>query len=76
MYNLALRFGMKAQDAREFLPLCTATKCVYTYSINEWQHILDLRYRGTTGKPHPNAKLVAGEIAAILDDKGYDIYNK
>ena len=76
MYNLALRFGMKAQDAREFLPLCTATKCVYTYSIDEWQHILDLRYRGVTGKPHPNAKLIAGAIAALLDDLGYNIYNK
>lgn len=76
MYNLALRFGMKAQDAREFLPLCTATKCVYTYSIDEWQHILDLRYRGVTGKPHPNAKVVASEIAAHLDDLGYNIYNK
>lgn len=76
MYNLALRFGMKAQDAREFLPLCTATKCVYTYSIDEWQHILDLRFRGTTGKPHPNAKLIATQIAAFLDDLGYDVYNK
>ena len=74
MYNLALKFGMKPQDAREFLPLCTATKCVYTYSINEWQHILDLRYRGTTGKSHPNAKLIAGYIAVLLDDLGYDIY--
>lgn len=76
MYNLALRFGMKPQDAREFLPLCTATKCVYTYSVDEWQHILDLRFRGTTGKPHPNAKVVASAIAALLDDLGYDIYNK
>lgn len=76
IYNLALRFGMKPQDAREFLPLCTATKCVYTYSVDEWQHILDLRYRGVTGKPHPNAKIVASEIAAHLDDLGYNVYNK
>ena len=76
MYNLALRFGMKPQDAREFLPLCTATKCVYTYSVDEWQHILDLRFRGFTGKPHPNAKIVANEIAAHFDDLGYNVYNK
>lgn len=74
MYNLALKFGMTPQDAREFLPLCTATKCVYTYSINEWEHILDLRYKGTTGKPHPNAKLIASYIAVLLDDLGYNIY--
>ena len=76
MYNLALRFGMKPQDAREFLPLCTATKCVYTYSIDEWQHILDLRYRGVTGKPHPNAKLIASYIAVLLDCLGYKVYNE
>ena len=75
MYYLALKLGMKPEDAREFLPLCTATKCVYTYSIDEWQHILDLRYRGITGKPHPNAKVVASEIAAYLDDFGYIVYN-
>lgn len=59
--NLLLR-GMKPEDARGVLPLDTATKVIYTYSIKEWQHILDLRYYGTTGKPHPNAKLITGEI--------------
>lgn len=73
MYNIALRFGMKPQDAREFLPLCTATKCVYTYSIDEWQHILDLRLRGTTGKPHPNAQIIAGYIGILLSDLNYEI---
>lgn len=73
MYNLALRFGMKPEDAREFLPLCTATKCVYTYSIDEWQHILDLRLRGTTGKPHPNARLIGRYIGMLLSDLGYNI---
>lgn len=54
--------GMKPEDARGVLPLDTATKVIYTYSVKEWQHILDLRYYGTTGKPHPNAKLITGEI--------------
>ena len=61
-YNLLLGNGMKPEDARGILPLDTATKVIYTYSIREWQHILDLRYYGTTGKPHPNAKLIAGKI--------------
>lgn len=61
-YNLLLGNGMKPEDARGILPLDTATKVIYTYSIKEWQHILDLRYYGTTGKPHPNAKLIAGKI--------------
>lgn len=54
--------GMKPEDARGVLPLDTATKVIYTYSVKEWQHILDLRYYGTTGKPHPNAKLITGQI--------------
>lgn len=61
-YNKAIEIGMKPEDARGILPLDTATKVIYTYSIREWQHILDLRYYGTTGKPHPNAKLIAGKI--------------
>lgn len=54
--------GWKPEDAREFLPLCTATEVVYTYNIKEWRRIIDLRYYGTTGKPHPNAKIIAGMI--------------
>lgn len=61
-YMTLLLKGMKPEDARGVLPLDTATKVIYTYSIKEWQHILDLRYYGTTGKPHPNAKLITGEI--------------
>ena len=62
MYKALLEAGMKPEDARGILPLDTATKVIYTYSVQEWQHILDLRLYGTTGKPHPNAKLIAGEI--------------
>ena len=61
-YMTLLLRGMKPEDARGVLPLDTATKVIYTYSVKEWQHILDLRYYGTTGKPHPNAKLITGEI--------------
>lgn len=65
-------FGMHRQDARGVLPLDTATRCVYTYSINEWRHIIDLRYYGITGKPHPNAKIIAGMIRNNLMELGYD----
>ena len=34
-------FGMHRQDARGVLPLDTATRCIYTYSIREWRHIID-----------------------------------
>lgn len=71
-YKRLINNGMHRQDARGVLPLDTATRCVYTYSINEWRHIIDLRYYGTTGKPHPNAKLIAGMIRNNLMELGYD----
>ena len=74
-YNKAIEVGMKPEDVRGILPLDTATKVIYTYSIKEWQHILDLRYYGTTGKPHPNAKLIAGKIRDEINNfaKEYNI---
>lgn len=66
------KFGMHRQDARGVLPIDTATRCVYTYSINEWRHIIDLRYYGITGKPHPNAKIIAGMIRDNLMELGYN----
>lgn len=59
------------QDARGILPLDTATKCIYTYTAAEWKHILDLRYYGKTGAPHPNAKIIAGMIREQLYNLGY-----
>lgn len=71
-YKYLVESGLHRQDARGVLPLDTATRCVYTYSINEWRAIIDLRYYGTTGKPHPNAKLIAGMIRNNLMELGYD----
>ena len=64
--------GMHRQDARGVLPLDTATVCAYTYSVKEWRAILDLRYYGTTGQPHPNAKIIAGMIREELMNLEYD----
>lgn len=67
-YSYAVKNGVKPQDARGVLPLDTATKCVYTYRIEEWAHILDLRYYGKAGTPHPNAKIIANMIRLKLND--------
>lgn len=63
--------GWKPEDAREFLPLCTATEVVYTYNVREWRHIIDLRYYEITGKSHPNAKIIVGMIRDQLIYLGY-----
>lgn len=71
-YKRLINNGMHRQDARGVLPLDTATRCIYTYSIREWRHIIDLRYYGTTGKPHPNAYIIASMIRDELMELGYD----
>lgn len=71
-YKELIDAGLHRQNARGVLPLDTATKCIYTYSINEWRAIIDLRYYGTTGKPHPNAKIIAGMIKTEFEHLGYD----
>ena len=70
--KLVYEYGMHRQDARGVLPVDTATRCAYTYSIEEWRHIIDLRYYGTTGKPHPNAKIITGMIREQLIELGYN----
>ena len=72
-YKLALKVGFKPEDASGLLPLQTATKVVYTYNVNEWEHIIDLRYHGTTGKPHPDAKRVISLVRYCMQDKGYEL---
>lgn len=66
-YSHLIAEGMMPQDARGVLPLDTATKVAYTYRIEEWAHILDLRYYGKTGKPHPNAKISVNQIREVLN---------
>lgn len=63
---------LNRQDARGVLPIDTATRCIYSYNILEWRAILDLRYYGTTGQSHPNAKFIAGMIRDELIELGYD----
>lgn len=71
-YKYLVEAGLHRQDARGVLPFDTATRCIYTYSIDEWRHIIDLRYYGTTGTPHPNAKIIASMIRNNLMELGYD----
>lgn len=63
---------LNRQDARGILPIDTATRCIYSYNILEWRAILDLRYYGTTGKPHPNAYIIASMIRNELMELGYN----
>ena len=70
-YFRLLEEGFPAQDARGVLPLDTASKVVYTYTFEEWCNIIDKRYFGTTGKPHPNAKIIIGMVLDKFKEMGY-----
>lgn len=63
--------NLKPEDARWCLFLDTYSKAVYTYSFNEWKHILELRYKGTTGKPHPDAYAIGAKLYEWFTLVGY-----
>lgn len=68
-YKQLIGYGMSKQDARGILPLDTATRCIYTYTLKEWKNIIDKRVHGTTGKPHPNAAIIMGIVEDLLSDE-------
>lgn len=54
-----LNLGWKPQEARAVLPNSLKTELVVTGFVSDWNHFFDLRARGTTGAPHPQAKELA-----------------
>lgn len=54
-FNL-INLGATAQEARDILPTDLKTDIWVGAFENEWQHIINLRYHGTTGAPHPKMK--------------------
>lgn len=67
------KYKIHRQDARGKLPLDTATRCIYTYSVDEWFEIIRKRVYNTTGKSHPNATIICKLIEQELNKLGYKI---
>ena len=61
------------QQARQVLPNALKTELVMTGFISDWKHFIDLRYRGTTGKPHPDAFYLAEKLYNLFKEKGIEI---
>ena len=57
-----LNCGCKPEEARGNLPTDLATELIITANLEEWEHIFDLRYKGTTGAPHPKCKEVIEKV--------------
>ena len=65
-YNGLIKKGWLPQQAREVLPLATKTQLVHTAFEDDWKYFIALRSDGVSGKPHPNAKILADKVAEIL----------
>ena len=71
IYRNLIENKIAPEDARRILPLHTATRRAYTYTLDEWKHILDLRYYEKTGKAAPDAKVIGELIHDKLIELGY-----
>lgn len=63
--------NLPPQDARFILPLDTMSKVVYTYTVAEWEYIVNMRLWDWTGKAHPDAKIIGQLIYDELVKLGY-----
>lgn len=73
-YRVLLEMGWTPQQARAVLPNSLKTELVVTGFTSDWNHFFDLRYRGTTGAPHPDAKQVASMAHDLmLKELGKDL---
>lgn len=62
MYLLVDECGLKAEEARGVLPNDCKTELIMTGFVSDWKHFFDLRSKGTTGKPHPDIKVLADDL--------------
>ena len=72
-YMTLIDEGFSSQQAREVLPLCTASEIIHTAFASDWRFFFDLRLFAKTGNPHPNMLLLAQKMKAEAEDK--DVWN-
>lgn len=70
-YLRLIDLGWQAQQAAEVLPQCVKGDMVITGFASDWQHLLDLRYTGKTGAPHPMVKELATLMKKELEKQGF-----
>lgn len=70
VYNALLSSGWSPQQARAILPNSLKTELVMTGFVDDWDHFCDLRARGTTGAPHPQAKELAEPLLTEFIKRG------
>lgn len=76
-YFSLLDWGLTPQEARGVLPTDLKTEIVMTCNLAEWQHVINLRYHGTTGAPHPHMlKVMTMWYELIMQKEGYNLWLK
>lgn len=73
MYLTMLENGYTPQQARQVLPNALKTEICMCGFEDDWKHFFDLRYRGTTGKPHPDMLNVATMLHNEFEAKGISL---
>lgn len=69
-YNTLIEEGCTPQEARQVLPNALKTEIVVTGFVSDWRHFFNLRYFGTTGKPHPDMLQLTTKAKAVLEEAG------
>ena len=64
-------FGLTPQQARQVLPNALKTELVMTGFVSDWGYFFDLRAKGTTGAPHPDAKALAIPLRDEFIKRGF-----
>lgn len=70
-YMRLIELGCKAEEARGVLTNDCKTELIMTGFVSDWEHFFDLRSRGTTGKPHPDIKILADDLLFQFINKDY-----
>jgi thymidylate synthase (FAD) len=64
-------FGWRAEQARTVLPCAINSPLIKTAFVSDWKNFFNLRAKGTTGKPHPQAKELAEPLMNEFIERGY-----
>lgn len=72
-YLTLIENGYTPQQARQVLPNALKTEICVCGFDDAWEHFFDLRYRGTTGKPHPDMLYVATMLYKEFENRGINL---
>lgn len=69
--KLTTDFEWKAEQARTVLPCAINSPLIKTAFVSDWKYFFDLRAKGITGRPHPQASELAEPLMKEFIKRGY-----